>query len=461
MASNSDPRIQTKKIIFSVYNFVKALSREEEIHPFLFTNAFKITGEICNRSERAVRRIRKEGKRGWKNESPEQQSPSFRTSLKTHKRAKLLMKLNDEDNDIVRRTVYEFYDRGEYPTCLKVFIELKKHWAWIGSIPTMRSLLKKFKFSYKKCNNGKKLLMERNDIVAERCTFLRKICALREKKDTRPVVYVGETWINQNDSSSRTRKNVAQTAISEVPTVKTKWFTICYARSVKHDFVEDLKLIFRNNNASCSEYDHHMSINAEVFKTWFISMLNNLNEPSVIVMNKAPYQSMFVNNFPKMNSQRSVLEEWLTNQNIVFSSEERLSELRERVKKLIPTCKQYELDEIAQQMDHEVIRLPPYPCQYNPIESIWIKVKADEELKNQNNVDMVDIERLVKAAVDAVTQEDWETFVGLAEERQDIDYEKEITKEIKLEPIISTLENENCDWSVDEKDSEDVSDEDF
>uniref|UniRef100_A0A2S2Q7H4 Tc1-like transposase DDE domain-containing protein n=1 Tax=Sipha flava TaxID=143950 RepID=A0A2S2Q7H4_9HEMI len=49
----------------------------------------------------------------------------------------------------------------------------------------------------------------------------------------------------------------------------------------------------------------------------------------------------------------------------------------ERLKLLIPLFKRYELDEIACSMGHEVIRLPPYHCQYNPIELIWAQVKSE------------------------------------------------------------------------------------
>jgi len=100
-------------------------------------------------------------------------------------------------------SVNTFYDRGEYPTAFTILTEVRKKLAWEGSVWSMRSLLKNLKLCFKKCNDGRKFLMERNDIVVLRCTFLRKICTLREQKDTRPIVYLDETWINQNHSISR------------------------------------------------------------------------------------------------------------------------------------------------------------------------------------------------------------------------------------------------------------------
>ena len=60
--------------------------------------------------------------------------------------------------------------------------------------------------------------------------------------------------------------------------------------------------------------------------------------------------------------------------------------------------KKYELDEIALEKGHEVIRLPPYHCKYNPIELIWAQVKSEVAKKN-NTFKMVDIERLTHDAL--------------------------------------------------------------
>lgn len=40
--------------------------------------------------------------------------------------------------------------------------------------------------------------MERNDIVAMRVEFLCTMVSLRKNNDTRPIIYLDETWVNQN-----------------------------------------------------------------------------------------------------------------------------------------------------------------------------------------------------------------------------------------------------------------------
>jgi len=53
-------------------------------------------------------------------------------------------------------------------------------------------------------------------------------------------------------------------------------------------------------------------------------------------------------------------------------------------------------------MGHEVIRLPPYHCQYNPIELIWAQVKGEVATKN-TTFKLADVEKLMHEAIDSVT----------------------------------------------------------
>lgn len=64
----------------------------------------------------------------------------------------------------------------------------------------MWRILRSLNFKYKKCNDGRRFLMERNDIVAMRVKFLRTMSNLRQSNDTRTIVYLNETWVNQNHS---------------------------------------------------------------------------------------------------------------------------------------------------------------------------------------------------------------------------------------------------------------------
>jgi len=76
-------------------------------------------------------------------------------------------------------------------------------------------------------------------------------------------------------------------------------------------------------------------MNSEVFKSRFTEMLNNLEAPSLVVMDNTSYQSTLIDNFPKSNTRKAVVQEWLTKKNIKLSPLELLVEFRLKIKALI------------------------------------------------------------------------------------------------------------------------------
>lgn len=163
---------------------------------------------------------------------------------------------------------------------------------------------------------------------------------------------------------------------------------------------------------------------------------------------------MLSNNYPKRNARKTDVQDWLKSQNIDFSPLETLAEVRERVNLSKPILKKYQLDEIASSMGHEVIRLPPYHYQYNPIELIWAQIKVEVAKKN-HTVKMANVERLTHEELDLVSKRDWEKYVELAEKVQDEDYEKEILRDCLLEKIIVTFTSDDSDSSNDDDSEED------
>ncbi|KAF0759632.1 DDE 3 domain-containing protein [Aphis craccivora] len=312
-----------------------------------------------------------EGSSTNNNPDSSQPGPSFTSPRKTYKRKKYATELDNFDNEIVRRIVHEFYERGEYPTSKKILNAAQQKFNYNGSLASMKRLLIKLKFSYKKSNDGRKFLMERNDIVALRCKFLRTMSTLRKNNDPRPVVYLDETWMNQNHSRSHIWQNKENTEGFKVPTGKSGRLIVCHAGSKSHGFIEGAKMIFRSKS----------------------EMLQSLEEACVIVMDNAAYHSIL----------------------------ETVAELRERVKLLLSTQKKYELDELALKMGHEVVRLPPYHCQYNPIEMIWAQVKRQVATKN-TTFKIADVEKLMHEAINSVTKEDWINCVRHTEKIQEEDY---------------------------------------
>ncbi|XP_050059675.1 uncharacterized protein LOC126550967 [Aphis gossypii] len=450
MESQQDIHSQTKKVIYSVYNYLKVLATDKNFPEFahFFRKTREVTAEACGVSVASVKRICVEGKKIEQDDKPI--TTSFKSPRKTYKRLKYATELDDFDNEVVRRTVHSFYDNHQFPTSAKILAAMREKTNYPGSKSSIKVLLKNLDFKYKRCNDGRKFLMERNDIVAARVKFLRKMHEFRRNNDSRPVVYLDETWVNQNHTRGYIWQNSDNTEGLKVPIGKGGRLIVCHAWSSSFGFVKNSKLVFRCKSGSSADY--HSQMNATVFEQWFVDMLGNLEEPCIIVMDNAPYHSTLYEDYPKSNTKKADVQTWLQNKSIPFIPEETLCELREKVKLSMPKEKKYKLDQIAFQMGHEVVRLPPYHCQYNPIEMIWAQIKGEVAEKN-HSFKIADVEVLVNNALDAVTKENWKKCGDHCDKIQDDDLVKEGLRDEILEPIILTINPD--DSSSDDDDDDD------
>lgn len=144
-------------------------------------------------------------------------------------------------------------------------------------------------------------------------------------KDYRSVVYIDETWVNRNHSRSMIWQNEHGTEGLKVPTEKGGRLIVCHAGCARYGFIQGPKLVFRSNTGNTADY--HSQINAEIFKNWFIELLNNLEGPSVLVMDNASYHSTLVEKHLKINWKKSDVQKWLNEKNIEFHPLQTLPEL--------------------------------------------------------------------------------------------------------------------------------------
>lgn len=431
-AGREDIRKQSKVIIANVYKFFKNLAYNEEARRNInFAQVRKLTAEACGISEQSVQRISNTVA------SADDQGVSvvFSSPRKGYKREHKNTELDDFNKQIVRRTVLEYYDRGEYPTASKIRADLCQKINYSGSEASVLRLLKVLGFKFKKCNDGRKFLMERRDIAALRAKFLRTM-HIHRTEDNRPIIYLDETWISQNHTNKYIWQDSRGNGGLKVPTGRGGRLIIAHAGSASTGFIAGAKLVFRGSKHSAAS-DYHTEMNAEVFKTWFVGMLRSLEEGSVIVMDNASYHSVQIDKPPCSNWRKADIMEWLRKKRISFSTAETRDELLS--KEEIRTAKKtYELDQLANEMGHTVVRLPPYHCQYNPIELIWAQVKRYVANKN-TTFRLADIEQLAHEALDRITQEDWEKCVRHAEALQEADYSKQCTRDTTVEPFIIHL----------------------
>ncbi|XP_068900530.1 uncharacterized protein [Tenebrio molitor] len=119
-------------------------------------------------------------------------------------------------------------------------------------------------------------------------------------------------------------------------------------------------------------------MNAETFEQWLQDvLLIKLQQPSVIVLDNASYHSRLEEKRPTSAWRKAV-------------------------------GPVYAVDQIIHAAGHDVIRLPPYYCIFNPIEMVWsqAKRKYDEVvLQNHNPLEAWAL------ALAAITPQQWTNYV--------------------------------------------------
>ena len=237
----------------------------------------------------------------------------------------------------------------------------------------------------------------------------------------------------------------------KVPIGKGCRLIVCHVGSSDTGFVPQSKLIFRTNAKSS---DYHSEMTAAVFRNWFTGQFLPYIEPhSIIIMDNASIHSIIVDKAPSSNTKKADIMSWLSNKNIPHTSSQTRAELLQLVKQFKPIRNTYEIDNIASEHGHRVVRLPPYHCHYNPIELIWSQVKGYVAERN-STFKIADVEKLTHEAINSITTAAWKDCVKHAEKLQQDDFEREFIIDSVIEPVIINLRDSDSDDDSSEEDAE-------
>ena len=99
---------------------------------------------------------------------------------KKHVREKPVTGFDDLDKNLLRRKVFELYQKREYPTVKKPVVIMRDAIGVQGSQTSLIRVLKEMGFIYKKCGDGRKFLMERKDVAGrnQRIVIVNQIGAI-------------------------------------------------------------------------------------------------------------------------------------------------------------------------------------------------------------------------------------------------------------------------------------------
>lgn len=169
-------------------------------------------------------------------------------------------------------------------------------------------------------------------------------------------------------------------------------------------FVDGACLVFRATKGAA---DYHAEMDGPRFEKSFMEQfLANIESHSVFVMDNASYHSVQLERVLSSSSLKANIQARLTEKNIPFSNDQLKPELLDLVKRHKYRFSGYRNDALAKAAGHDVVRLPPYHCDYNPIELVWSQVKG-YVAANNTAFTLAGVEKLLHEGIALVSQENW------------------------------------------------------
>lgn len=269
-------------------------------------------------------------------------------------------------------------------------------------------------FRYEKRRN-RAMLLERDDIIVWRHSYLRKIKAFKREK--KPLVYLDETWVNVGQATSKIWRDTTIRTPKEAflaglttglkdPTHRGPRFVILHAGG-KDGFVNNGKLVFLAKKGTA---DFHDEMNSQTFEQWFENqLLPNLKKDTGIVMDNASYHGRKVEQVPTDKNRKEGIQIWFNEKGVSFEADMLKIELLTEVAKIKHLYQDHVVYKMAQEKGFTVIRIPPYHCELNPIELVWSQVKRHVAMNNLN-YKLNEMPALIDNAFTSVSTVQWSNY---------------------------------------------------
>lgn len=362
----------------------------------------------------------------------------------------------------IRQKIHEFYINKELPTLIQVLKAVNAD----KNLPTYKRstfhlLLKQLNFTFISRHHNS-ILIERDDIIIWRRNYLRNIKRYRE--EGRQIYYLDETWVSATDVTNRvwmnktirSKKDVVlrKLAIESISsTEKDKRLIVLHIGSAA-GFVPGKPLCFISKKNAGDYYDE---INSDTFLKWLKNILPLLQDNAVIVMDNAPYNSVKVEKIPNSTWKRGEIIKWLESKGNEIPETMVKAELLQIVQQQKDKFDKYVIDEIAEQYNKTILRLPPYHCELNPIQMVWSMIKRYVKCNN-NTFKIQEVKLLFQEGIERMTTEHWRNFINYVsnEEKKMWEIDHIVDGIIdKLSPLIKTSEDLKFTSSSDDDDDDD------
>ena len=368
-------------------------------------------------------------------------------------------------------------------------------------------------------DDDREQLKQQLHIIEQRRVFLRRVTAVRANGFV--LWYLDETWVNKNTTrrkswelnvKSAPGKAAAAAGLPEVlrpkgkkkPTGKGGRAIVIGIGSLLTGVVPELLEIFKGKKSKTEDY--HKEMNGALFEEWLEKAIDFIKakypgRKHAIVMDNASYHSRLVEGSatPKTKAVKADIIKYMEKNKIVppqllpgyNTPAEAQALLIECIQKGVefpykepkyasgplPTTEQYNTltkpvllsciplkekiyvtDELCKAKGFQMLRLPPYHCEFNPIELVWAKAKAAVASKNVT-YQLSEAMKIMRVEAEACGAEYWAKLEkhAMKEEETARGGDEIVLSAAELaldQPIVLTFESSSDDDESDDEDGD-------
>ncbi|XP_072389615.1 uncharacterized protein [Diabrotica undecimpunctata] len=126
-------------------------------------------------------------------------------------------------------------------------------------------------------------------------------------------------------------------------------------------------------------------------------------------MDNTPYHSCKLN-FPRSSWNKQQIQEWLRKKDIFYEEDYLKSELLDVANSYADIYDKYNIETLVEKYVVEVLLLPPYHCELNPMEMVWSQVKHYVAARN-TDFKKYRVQQLIHEAFANVSAKQWHNYI--------------------------------------------------
>ncbi|XP_077486732.1 uncharacterized protein LOC144098044 [Amblyomma americanum] len=194
---------------------------------------------------------------------------------------------------------------------------------------------------------------------------------------------------------------------------------------------------------------YHSEMDGSYLEKWFTDkLLPYIPANSIVVKDNAPYHSVALEKAPTKSTRKVDIQLWLTKKGVPWSQDMVRAELLELPQKVNLHSVVYRIDTLAATHGHEVLRLPPYRCEFTHIELVWSQVKGYIASRNKYFI-LAEVEKILPEALASLSQEDWLNCCVHVEKVEAEAWQRDMIVDAEIEPVFFSI-CDSCNSSSDE-----------